>query len=115
VRALLAIERAAKTGKPQRVDTPAMSIDELGMKTDLRSRVRCRIVDDSAAVWTPGAFAHLGSRDAVDKNIRGKWIGKPAADILIFLRKHLSGPTILGEPPDLGHGNVRFFRCHNSD
>lgn len=47
-----------------------MNIGELGIETDLRSRVLGRIADDSAAVWTPGDFADLGSRAAVDKALQ---------------------------------------------
>lgn len=50
--------------------TSDMGINELGMETDLRSRVLGRIADDSAAVWTPGDFADLGSRAAVDKALQ---------------------------------------------
>lgn len=50
--------------------TSDMSINELGMDTDLRSRVLGRIADDSTAVWTPGDFADLGSRAAVDKALQ---------------------------------------------
>jgi hypothetical protein len=50
--------------------TSDMGINELGMDTDLRSRLLGRIADDSAAVWTPGDFADLGSRAAVDKALQ---------------------------------------------
>lgn len=47
-----------------------MGINELDMDIDLRSRLLGRIADDSAAVWTPGDFADLGSRAAVDKALQ---------------------------------------------
>ena len=37
---------------------------------DLRSRLLARIVSNQAEVWTPGDFADLGSRTAVDKTLQ---------------------------------------------
>ena len=38
--------------------------------TDLRSRLLARVADSPDEVWTPGDFADLGSRAAVDKTLQ---------------------------------------------
>ena len=42
----------------------------LTQDTDLRSRLLARIVSSPNEVWTPGDFADLGSRTAVDKTLQ---------------------------------------------
>ncbi|RUY20447.1 hypothetical protein EN979_36345, partial [Mesorhizobium sp. M7A.F.Ca.US.001.04.2.1] len=38
--------------------------------TDIRSRVLARIQSKPEEVWTPGDFADLGTRSAVDKTLQ---------------------------------------------
>jgi len=38
--------------------------------SDLRSRLLARIAEQPGEVWTPSDFAHLASRDAVDKSLQ---------------------------------------------
>ena len=40
------------------------------LETDLRSRILDRIARDPGAVWTPGDFADLGKRAAIDKTLQ---------------------------------------------
>jgi len=42
----------------------------LAHDTDLRSRLLARIASGPNEVWTPGNFANLGSRAAVDKTLQ---------------------------------------------
>ena len=42
----------------------------LAKNTDLRSRLLARIASDPDEVWTPGDFADLGGRAAVDKTLQ---------------------------------------------
>ena len=42
----------------------------LARNTDLRSRLLARIASDPDEVWTPGDFADLGGRAAVDKTLQ---------------------------------------------
>jgi hypothetical protein len=42
----------------------------LAHETDLRSRLLARIASSPNEVWTPGDFADLGSRAAVDKTLQ---------------------------------------------
>ena len=46
-------------------DMPALAQD-----TDLRSRLLARVTDSPDEVWTPGDFADLGGRAAVDKTLQ---------------------------------------------
>lgn len=45
-------------------------METLAQDTDLRTRLLDRVASQPDEVWTPGDFAHLGSRDAVDKTLQ---------------------------------------------
>jgi len=45
-------------------------METLAQDTDLRSRMLARITSNPDEVWTPGDFADLGSRAAVDKTLQ---------------------------------------------
>jgi len=48
----------------------ASDIMDVGVNTDLRSRLLDRIASDPEEVWTPSDFADLGNRAAVDKTLQ---------------------------------------------
>lgn len=45
-------------------------METLAQDTDLRSRLLARVASQPSEVWTPGDFADLGGRDAVDKTLQ---------------------------------------------